>query len=476
MSDLYLKLAHSPITDRVIDSLSLPRPPLLERSPNDSLSGPKGNVLLASLHGSTIAASLAQAFKIDSALLFTPFQDKQTKRYFTTQINQQAGFSPKSFNFDDPTRMTFGSIVLDVSGLQSVRNLKALYVFFKRAVNHLKPNARIVIIGIAPDAIADVEAATAAASLEGFTRSLAKETGKEGVCCNLIQLVNGGEKHIAGPLYYLLSAKSAFVTGQILQVGSTRNMPRKLNWESPPLQGKLAVVTGAAQGIGAETCRVLARDGATVLAVDLPTKEHQLKALNAQIGGHTLCLDLGDANAPAQLAATLCSQLGVIDILVHNAGITRDKTLRKMPEPFWDQAIDINLSKILQINRMLLEQKAFNTRGRIVCVSSIAGIAGNFGQTNYAAAKAGLAGYVQAAARQSENGMTFNAVAPGFIETEMTAAMPMLNREMGRRANTLNQGGLPLDVAEAVAFFCHPAAQAVNGNVLRVCGQSLLGR
>jgi 3-oxoacyl-[acyl-carrier protein] reductase len=213
-----------------------------------------------------------------------------------------------------------------------------------------------------------------------------------------------------------------------------------------------------------------------VVAIDLPAKEAQLRQLSQQIGGHTQCLDLGEPNAANQLVGSLCSQLGVIDILVHNAGITRDKTLRKMPEPFWDQVLDIDLGKILQINQQLLAQEVFNPRGRIVCVSSIAGIAGNFGQTNYACAKSALAGYVEAAARSSENGMTFNAVAPGFIETEMTAAMPFLSRELGRRVNTLHQGGLPVDVAEAIALFCHPAAQALNGNVLRVCGQSLLGR
>jgi len=114
--------------------------------------------------------------------------------------------------------------------------------------------------------------------------------------------------------------------------------------------------------------------------------------------------------------------------------------------------------------------------GRIVCVSSIAGFAGNFGQTNYAASKAGVIGYVESMARQLKNGITINAVAPGFIETQMTAAMPVTIREAGRRMNSLSQGGLPVDVAETIAWYCNPLSRGVNGNVVRVCGQSLVGK
>lgn len=479
MNDIYMKLAHSPVTDKVLDSLSLPRPPRLERTPNASLQAPTGNILLAAAAGSRAAKPLLQALIVETAVLFSPELDKHSKPLFDAQFIQQKSGTSKSaikpFNFNASEGRLFRSVVFDASGIETVAGLKALYNFFNQALNHLNTNARIVIVGIPPEAATTAEQAAVAESLQGFMRSLAKETGKTGTCCNLLHVRAGSERHLNAALYFLLSPKSAFITGQLLELGTTRNALRKISWELP-LKGKIALVTGAAQGIGAETCRVLARDGATVVGIDLPTKKEKLKQLTDEIGGHALCFDLGEKDAALQLVNTVGAQLGVIDILVHNAGITRDKTLRKMPEQFWDQVLDINLAKIMDINQKLHNAGAFNAHARIVCISSISGIAGNFGQTNYACAKSGLAGYVRAAAKHCENGMTINAIAPGFIETEMTAAMPFMAREMGRRANTLTQGGLPLDIAETVSFFCHPAAQALNGNVLRVCGQNLVGR
>jgi len=148
---------------------------------------------------------------------------------------------------------------------------------------------------------------------------------------------------------------------------------------------------------------------------------------------------------------------------------------RDSARPRWDGLVDINLSSEERINDALLDG-VLAENGRIVCVSSLSGIAGNAGQTNYATSKAGVIGMVEALEPVlRERGQTINAVAPGFIETTMTAQMPLALREAGRRMNSLRQGGLPVDVAETVAFFASPAAAGVNGNVVRVCGQSLLG-
>jgi 3-oxoacyl-[acyl-carrier protein] reductase len=156
---------------------------------------------------------------------------------------------------------------------------------------------------------------------------------------------------------------------------------------------------------------------------------------------------------------------------VHNAGITRDKTLGRMTEDQWESVIAVNLTAPERLTEALLD----NGTTRVVCVSSVSGIAGNRGQTNYAASKAGLIGMVRALAPRLAGRATINAVAPGFIETRMTEAMPVFTREAGRRMNSLTQGGQPVDVAETVAWLGSPASGAVTGNVVRVCGQSLLG-
>jgi 3-oxoacyl-[acyl-carrier protein] reductase len=164
-------------------------------------------------------------------------------------------------------------------------------------------------------------------------------------------------------------------------------------------------------------------------------------------------------------------------VLVHNAGITRDRRLVNMPAERWSSVLDVNLASVLRTTDALLAKGALRPGGRIVATASIAGLAGNAGQTNYGASKAGVAGLVRALAPRAlaGHGVTVNAVAPGFIETKMTAAVPLFIREAGRRMNSLAQGGLPVDVAETTAWLAHPASGAVNGQVVRVCGQSLLG-
>ena len=163
-------------------------------------------------------------------------------------------------------------------------------------------------------------------------------------------------------------------------------------------------------------------------------------------------------------------------MVVHNAGITRDKTLARMSEDQWDAVLAVNLTSQERLTAALLEADLLRRGGRIVCVASIGGIAGNRGQTNYATSKAGVIGLVEALAPElAGREASINAVAPGFIETRMTAAMPVATREAGRRMNSLSQGGRPVDVAETVAWLASPGSGGVNGIVVRVCGQSLIG-
>ena len=248
-----------------------------------------------------------------------------------------------------------------------------------------------------------------------------------------------------------------------------------VDWEQP-LAGRVALVTGASRGIGAAIAEVLARDGAHVVGLDVPALGDDLRDRMEEIGGSALELDITADDAPEQLVRHLDGEHAGVDVVVHNAGITRDKTLGRMGEGQWGLVLDINLTAQERMDDALLAAGTIRKGGRIVSVSSMNGIAGAAGQTNYATSKAGVIGMVEAMAPVvAEQGLTINAVAPGFIETAMTAAMPIGPREAGRRMNSVSQGGLPVDVAEAIAFFASPASTGLNGNVLRVCGQSLLG-
>ena len=220
---------------------------------------------------------------------------------------------------------------------------------------------------------------------------------------------------------------------------------------------------------------MLHRDGATVLGIDVPQAASELQALMKELDGDHLTLDITGKDAPQRIAHHVKKKHGGVDVVVHNAGITRDKKLANMAEDRWSSVIAVNLTAPERITRELLDQGLIDDNGRIVGVSSIAGIAGNVGQTNYAASKAGVIGLVDTLADELKNGITINAVAPGFIITQMTAAVPFATREVGQRLNAMSQGGLPVDVAETIAWYASPGSTAVNGNVVRVCGQMMLG-
>jgi 3-oxoacyl-[acyl-carrier protein] reductase len=200
-----------------------------------------------------------------------------------------------------------------------------------------------------------------------------------------------------------------------------------------------------------------------------------------------LPVNVCDPEATNIIRAAVSKHHDGIDALVHNAGITRDKTLGKMTSDQWSAVVDTNLRSILAINRAMglaehtsASDTCFLRPGaRVVLMSSVNGIAGAFGQTNYAYAKAALIGYAAhlgSSASLRKRGICVNAIAPGFIETKMTAAMPWLARETGRRTSCFSQGGLPWDIAAATAFLVSPSASSVTGQTLRVCGGNLVGK
>lgn len=243
-----------------------------------------------------------------------------------------------------------------------------------------------------------------------------------------------------------------------------------------PLTGKSIVVTGAARGIGLAISQVLARDGATVIGVDVPQAEADLNSAMAGINGLSLPLDITSAGAAETLVRFCQDHSSELHSIIHNAGITRDKMLSRMTSVQWDLLMQVNLGAAQRINNAFLATELLDNGGKIIGVASISGIAGNVGQTNYGFSKSAVIGMVDSLAKPcAKRGITINAVAPGFIETQMTAAIPFATRQMGRRLSSLSQGGLPVDVAEVIGFFVSPQAAGINGNTVRVCGQSLLG-
>ena len=375
------------------------------------------------------------------------------------------------------TQERFGGLVFDATGVRRPEDLRQLFDFFNPVIRRVAACGRVVVLGTTPEETGSVEERIAQRALEGFTRSLGKEM-KHGSTVQLVYVSADADQGVSGlesTLRFILSAKSAYVDGQVFRVGPG-GATAPTSWDKP-LEGKVAVVTGAARGIGAEIAAVLARDGAHVICCDVPAAGEALSATANKVGGTSLPLDVTAADAAEVLAQHVTTRHdGVVDILVHNAGITRDKTLAGMDAARWDAVLSVNLIAPERITAELTEKGALAENGRVIGVSSMAGIAGNRGQTNYAASKAGVIGFVDgASAELASRGVTVNAVAPGFIETQMTAAIPFATREAGRRMNSMQQGGQPVDVAETIAYFANPASSAVTGNVVRVCGQSLLG-
>jgi 3-oxoacyl-[acyl-carrier protein] reductase len=214
-----------------------------------------------------------------------------------------------------------------------------------------------------------------------------------------------------------------------------------------------------------------------VIVADLPQAGEALAKVANRVGGSSLHLDVAAVEAPDRLLAHLAAHTSGLDIVIHNAGITRDKLLANMTPEQWDSVIAVNLESQLRLNAALLGSDQLRAQARVVCLSSTTGLSGNRGQTNYGATKAAVIGLVRSSAPAfAEHGdSTINAVAPGFIDTEMTSKMPLATREVARRLSSLQQAGLPIDVAEAVAWLSSPGAGGVNGQVLRVCGQNLVG-
>lgn len=462
MTDRYTDFINSPLGQTVAKNLGLPMPVTLDRY---AVGKPvvRGAVLLGAANGSELVDATSKILADIHADTYTG-DDAQLQ-----QAAAKAGLDVLAHNAGD-SQAKFKVLLFDASGVKSSEELKQVYAFFHPVARQVAKSGRVIILGRPPEDCKDPKQATAQRALEGFVKAVGKEF-KKGITSNLIYVANGAENNLTSTLRFFVSARSAYVSGQVARVGKGKALT--VDWNHP-LEGKTMLVTGAARGIGEAIARVLAREGAHVICLDIPPAQEDLQRVAGEIGGSSLACDITATDAGERIKDA-ADKRGGLDAIIHNAGVTRDKTLAKMDDKRWDMVMNINLSSEERINDYLLANGGLNDNARIVCVSSISGIAGNLGQTNYAMSKAGVIGMVQATAPKLTKGITINAVAPGFIETEMTAAIPFAIREAGRRMNSMSQGGLPVDVAETIAWFANPASGGVNGNIVRVCGQSLLG-
>jgi len=472
MSDFLLELSKNPRARALVGALGLPIPlpqPLKrERGPWAARPLADARIGIGAAAGAELVPALAEALTAAGADAFIQLPDSLA-----------AAFRAPGETFGRPARKLeslgegtkLNALVFDASGVRDVKGLRAVYEFFQPLVSKLARSSRVVVLGRVPEGT-DAEAVAAQAALDGFVRSVAKEIGRLGATANLVIVARGAERRLGPVVRFVLSTRSAFVSGQPITVTA-----RAKAIDEPalvrPLEKKIALVTGAARGIGEATARALALEGAHVVCLDRPADDGPTSQLARAIGGTALSVDMGDDDAAAKISAAL-KPLGGIDVIVNNAGITRDKTLSRMKPDQWDSVLGINLAAVIHTTAAL--EPLLRDNGRVVCLSSIAGLAGNVGQAAYAASKAGIVGFVRATAeRLADRGITANAIAPGFIETRMTAAIPIAIREAGRRLSALGQGGLPEDVAQAIVFLSSPGAQGITGRTLRVCGGAFIG-
>ena len=357
--------------------------------------------------------------------------------------------------------------IIDLRSVINNQTLKDGMLQIQSIVKTLGRNQQLLLVGLSSEDCIG-EQAIFQRTLVGITKSLAKEIGHRAQTVNLIQIPKTTDLgEFAFVNSFFTSGRSAFITGQVIPVSDSSVQGL--------LRDKVCLVTGGAGGIGSATVKRLESEGAKIILVDVqPMLDNAGKPASSNI--KPFAADLTNEQNVSGLVDYVRSEYGRVDVLINNAGITRDRTLGKMSEAQWDQVLNINLMAVLNLTDLLLAASLISENGTIINTSSISGIAGNFGQTNYTATKAALIAMGAIYSKKlSEKGITVNAIAPGYIETAMVKTMPFVTRFMAERLTCLLQAGTPEDIAETMAFLAHPGSRGIKGEVLKVCGGSFLG-
>jgi 3-oxoacyl-[acyl-carrier protein] reductase len=472
MNDYLVQLAKKPIFKTLLQKMGIPRlPPVLKRTNHPWEQRPFNdqNVMIGQMGSTQLTKILAEIMVKGGAI---PYVEKDEPVF---NIFYKAGdaYGRKAQVIKQKSLPAPQLLIYDATNVNTPEKMNRIFSFFHDHLRSLDSCGRVVILSRPPCETKNVLSATTTHALEGFIRAMAREIGFKGATANIV-FVHSNADHLLEPvLRFFLSRRSAYITGQPVYINSQVKTDTIFP-DKRPLDGKIALITGAAQGIGAAIARTIAREGARVIILDRPEADMRAAKLASEIDGALFFCDIRSSSADDRMADWVTKKFGGLDIIVHNAGITRDKLLVNMKQEQWNQVLDVNLYAILRINKKLVPMMRNN--GRMVYLSSVSGIAGNRGQTNYSTSKAGIIGYVSSLSKElAGKGIAVNAVAPGFIETQMTARIPFATQLVARRLNNLNQGGLPEDVAETVTFLSSPGAAGLTGQVIRVCGGALIG-